>query len=197
MCHQVTNKDEVATVNVRTVKLDESTKILRDGGAKGFDTENIEDFDTIVGVSHCEVHAIHRHGRVEVDATRLENPFLPRTRLDITPLVDYDPVAHQWETRLIPLKPQRETESRSVFSNWRENVFFYGTRLLVLLVHSTQHTTTNNQLLRVVFTPDDEEVRPETLSDPVGDEFNVQLVIDHLRTVELETEQPRRLKGNL
>jgi hypothetical protein len=75
-----------------------------------------------------------------------------------------------------------------------EHVFFDGSRTVRLLISTTRHPITNDQLLQVVLTPNDEEICLEGLRNAASDVSHRQLMIDHLRSVELQPKQPRRLQ---
>jgi hypothetical protein len=93
----------------------------------------------------------------------------------------------------MPWTPRKSDKAEHhTFQVVREHVFFDDSRTVRLLISTTRHPITNDQLLRVVFILKDEEICLEGLRNATGDVSHRQFTIDHLRWVELQPKQSRR-----
>ena len=75
-----------------------------------------------------------------------------------------------------------------------ENALVYAVTLLVVFIDAAKHTTTDNELLCVPLTPDNEQVCLEAFSNTPSDIARRRFPVKQLRLVKSETKQPRRLE---
>ncbi len=152
--HQIAQQGKMPVVDVGTVEFNDTAQLFQNRRACGLDTENIEDFNATVGICPLEVNAVDAHDRLQIDAIRLQHPLFLQVSTDCTIRGNCRLVLLRQEDTVNALNAaQADRVQHCSFKLSQEDVLI---RCTLFFLVAAQDTTTNDELVRVIFAPDDE-----------------------------------------
>ena len=181
----------MSVVDVASVEFDDATQFLQQRVSDGFDAQDLNHLNQVVGRRSREIHIRMRHDFEEVDAFGVQHPL--GLSFETTGILVDDVHLRLANENLLNVRntSQREVAEHVGFNALQEDLV---TRRIVVVLDAFRLLQTNSQheLLRVIVVEDAAQISAKLFVDSFGDVSHQKLLVDHHLAVKLDAKQPRR-----
>jgi hypothetical protein len=178
-------------VDIRTVKLNNSTQLLQQRLTRCFNTKDRHHFATVVRVCARRINILLTHHRLQVRSTRLQIPLHLRSERAVA-LDECLLLLHHVHTCNVLDSTKTDRVQQTVLNLLQEHILLFLYIPLLVCWVFTDDSASDNQLLGIVVRTDAHQVALKVLRDLVRHICHRQLLVQHHLAVQLNTQQPRR-----
>ena len=185
-CHHINQKRHMTVIDVRTIECNNIQNLFVQSRPSSFYTQYRQNFNKVIGISTSWVNTGNCHNIGQVHTIGFQHPLF--TLFKLTGLI--------WLAHLV-LHHKHSCDTRNT-SQWNrlqhmslntfQNLILFRIGILVQGFWISNHSTTNNQLVSSIVWPNNKQIFTKVLRNLFRNLGHCQLFIQHLGTVELQSQ---------